>query len=378
MKMSSMVGVCSALALCLTAGMAQAGPTAGAQKHARTQKKHVYQRPTVTAAGHPTRVEPTKVAGIRKLANGKYEMTTPWMQTHGNGVGNDQGFDMIYDSAQVDDNGAPIGGTECGLPGDGYRWLLNNNCDGAKYNNPYATWWMTIDNKYAGAQAPEASLHWYWTAAGNGTYYVAVFTSEDVSQDCSLPSEDNVYDGVVLGFNDNLGSGYFYTVFDGTAYDLFWTMPSDSTGGIIEILADFFDGQTLTLAVGPAQPMLYGTSNNGGLPGRPGVSGDPTWSDDGGTCPASPDGTHSDNECYSYAFGVCPDPLTNMITFFGNAGGNQCYADCDGNGSLDIFDFLCFTNDFNSNGAYSNCDGNNSHDIFDFLCFVNAFNVGCG
>jgi hypothetical protein len=312
-------------------------------------------------------LDPVKVAGIRKLANGSYEMTTQWLPYTGAGV--DEQDTLVYDSAQVDDTGTPVGGTECGIP-DGNRYFLEYTQGEADFQNANSVSNMTIADEFAGVQSGRATFLYYWTDTGS-TFYVALFTAEDVSTDCSVPASDNVYDGIIYGFN-SAPTGLYYTHADTSGDGLFLTMPSDGEGAHIFIIADFFDGQTLTLAAGPTQPALYGTSNNGGIPGRPGESADPTWAD------VNTDGELTDDECFSYAYGACPDPFTNGVAFWTEGeGGNECYADCDGDTVLNLFDFLCFVNEFNIQSEYSNCNGDGAIDLFDFLCYVNAFNTGC-
>ena len=69
-------------------------------------------------------LDPVKVAGIHKNADGTYRMTTEWMPY--TGTGTDDQDTLIYDSAQVDEAGTPTGGSECGIP-DGNRYFLEYN-----------------------------------------------------------------------------------------------------------------------------------------------------------------------------------------------------------------------------------------------------------
>lgn len=379
MKMSSMVGVCSAVALCLAAGTAQAGPNPGAPKNVKHSHKakvtKAQRRPVVAPSGTALPLMPAKVASIHKLANGKVQLTSPWMPY--NGAGNDTQDTLVYDAAQVDPaSGVPYGGAECNVP-DGNRWLLNYNDDGTKFENPNSLSYMEIDSKFNGAQSGRATFLYYWTSTG-ANFYIAFFTCEDFSLDCSDPTGDNFYDGIIYGFYD-APSAFYYTDADTEADGLFYTMPADGKGGYQMVFADTVDGDgTIHLTPGKAQPGLWGTSNNGGIPGRPGISMDPTYDDigdDGRTADGVLDGA---TECYSYAYGVCPDPLSKAASFWTSGEGNPgCYPDCNLDGKLDLFDFLCFVNGFNSGDAYSDCNGDKAHDLFDFLCFVNAFNTGC-
>jgi hypothetical protein len=373
MKMSSMVGVCSAMALCLAVGTAQAGPNSGAsnKNQAKSQKKVVKPARTIGSA-KPKLNLPAKVGGIRRNADGTYTRTTPAYDYNG-GMGGKDAVELCFDALQCDDTGAPIGGTECGLPGDGYRYYW-----GTTAALPFAAEDMTLDAKFNNAQATGASFLYWWTDNGTGNYwYIAVFTMEGFDQNCGgdYTNGETVYDGVVFSFLP-LTTGFWYTPALGLdAYGLFFQMPSDSDGGYIFILADAFDGEQFTLAANPAHMGMYGTSEDGGLPDRPGTNTGVAYLDGWNS---APNGDLND-DCADLTFGLCPDPLANAMSFFAEAGGgNECYADCNEDTVLDLFDFLCFVNAFNANDPYANCNGDGALDLFDFLCYVNAFNTGCG
>lgn len=370
MKMSSVVGVCGAMALCLAVGTAQAGPNPGAASKTKvqSQKKLVAKKtPRAVVASPATRVSPTKVAGIRNLGNGKYQMTTEWIPF--NGGGTDAQDTLAYDSMQVDPSGLPYGGGECGIP-EGSRWLLEYTPGTFDFQNAFTTSNMTVPDEFAGGLSGRTEALWYWNDNG-GECFIAVFTAEDVSIDCVLPSSDNGYDGIVFGFGA-VPTGFYYFDADTSADGLFLQLPMDGTGAHTIVIADAFDGTVLTLAAGPTQPGLWGTSNNGGIPGRPGESTDPTWSD------VNTDAAHTEDECFTYAYGVCPDPFTNTLALWTEGGGgNECYADCDLNGVKDFFDFLCFLNAFDDEDPYADCEANGIFDFFDFLCFLNEFDAQC-
>jgi hypothetical protein len=306
-------------------------------------------------AGSARRADPAQVAGARLVPGGGWERTTEWMPYGGGGgVASDEPY---YASLELE------GGEGCDGVG-GYLFLDPN---GDPLNLPSTLTNMKIADDASGVQATGVDLMWWWTDNGNGNpWYLAVFTAESVSTDCSLPAYAEVYDGVVFEFNP-LSTGYWYTSVRGLdAYGLFYQMPADGEGGWILIFDDP-DGNPL----GPVQEVSYGTSNNGGSPGRPGESTDPTWSD------RDDSGDFDESECLSYALGLCPDPLTTGINFWGPEPFNACYADCEQDSDFDFFDFLCFTNDFNEGGDYSDCNGDGAHDLFDFLCYINAFGGSC-
>ena len=379
MKMSSMVGACSAMALCLAVGTAQAGPNPGAPNKngakatKKVSKKSVKKAPSNTlATAKPVENLPNRVAGIHRNADGTVKLTTPWYDYNGGNAGQDA-VELAFDALQCDETGAPIGGTECDLPGDGYRWYW-----GTTGWLPLACDDMSLDAKFDNAQATGASFLYWWTNNNTGNYwYIAVFTQEGFGADCNPPYDggEGSYDGVIFSFNP-LGTGFYYTPALGLdAYGLFFQLPADGDGSYLFILADAFDGETLTIAANPAHMGLYGTSEDGGLPNRPGTQTGSVYLD--GYNSGTPD-ANLDDDCLDATFGLCPDPLGNAISFFAEPGGGpDCYPDCVIDGQLDLFDFLCFVNDFNSGGDYSDCVADGQHDLFDFLCFVNAFNAGC-
>lgn len=365
----------AALAMCVAAGTCMAGPSPIPPSRTHTKsmgpvkpypRADVARKPIASMAT-PVQNTPSRVAGIKRMPDGTYQLTTPWMPY--SGAGTDAQDALVYDSEQVDDTGFPIGGSDCG-EGSGQRYLLSYTPGANDYQNPYTTWNMSIDKAYNGAESGRCDFLWYWTGTGND-YYIAVFTSEDVSMDCSLPSENNVNAGVVFSGWSNINTGFFYTDADVSGNGLFWPLPADGLGGIVMIMADAYDGQTFTLAAGPTQPGIWFTSNIGGLPGRPGVSEDPTWAD------VNSDGDHTD-ECFTYTgLGLCHEPGINAMAFWSEPAGPGCYPDCDGDGELTFFDFLCYTNAFNANDAYADCDNDGELTFFDFLCYTNLFNAGC-
>jgi len=377
MKMSSMVGVCSAMALCLAVGTAQAGPNPGTpnKNHAKVTKKATKKAVKAPArtikSAKPGLNLPVKVTGIHRNADGTITRTTPDYPYHGGMPGQDA-VELAFDALQVDDTGAPIGGTECDLPGDGYRWYW-----GTTGWLPDSAEDMTLDAKFKGAQATGSSFLYWWTDNGTGNYwYIGVFTLEGFGHGCAgdYTNGETVYDGILFTFAP-LATGFWYTpTFGLDAYGLFFQMPMDGDGGYLFVIADSINGDgALVIAANPAHMGLYGTADDGGLPGRPGTNNEDAFIDGYN---AAPDAVLED-DCVNMAFGLCPDPVANGMSFFAEPVGDDCYADCNGDGKLDLFDFLCFNNDFNLKGAYSNCNGDNAWDLFDFLCFVNAFNLGC-
>lgn len=301
-------------------------------------------------AGAARRADPARVAGARLLPGGGWERTTAWMPYAGGAADEDVPY---YASMELD------GGQGCGDAG-GYVFL---DADKDPLNFPYTATNMRVPDVFMGHLATGVDLMYWWTDNGTGNdWYIAVFTAEDVSTDCSPPAYENVYEGVVLSFSP-LPTGYWYTSARGLdAYGLFIQMPYDQGAWILTF------GATEGDPLGPVQEVAYGTSNNGGSPARPGESTDPTWSDRDGDGQFAPD-----TECLSYALGLYPDPLTTGINFWGQPSTPPWYTDCNEDRRLDVFDFLCFINRFNDGDAYADCDGSGDLDLFDFLCFVNCY-----
>jgi hypothetical protein len=305
----------------------------------------------------PARLDPERVAGIHRTPDGRYRLTTQWKPY--TGAGTDSQDTPVYASLELEGYGENTCGPDTGTY---FR-------EGAESVHSASN--MRVADEFRGVGCGRITSSFYWTDTGSG-FYIAVFTSEDVSIDCAGPAVDKVLDGIVYGFSSTGTGAYFFDA-DTSGDGLFLTMPADGLGGHIIIFADHYDGEILYLAAGPASPGLWGTSNNGGSPGRPGISTDPVW-DDVGADGRTADGEFDpDTECLSYGLGLCPDPVTNGIVFWTDSGPQ--YPDCNGDGTLDIFDFLCFVNHFNEDDEFSDCDGNGVHDVFDFLCFVNCYEL---
>ena len=88
------------------------------------------------------------------------------------------------------------------------------------------------------------------------------------------------------------------------------------------------------------------------------------------------DGNHTTSECYTYSFGLCPDPLGAMVQFWGEAGTDPCdYANYNGDSTINTQDFLAFLNSWNNGEAMANCNGDSTVNTQDFLCFLNIWNA---
>jgi hypothetical protein len=370
MKISSMVGIGAAMAMCLAVGTAQAGPSPVGKTGAKVAKKQVRKtlhQPKVaqnTRAG--VEVSPIRVAPV-KMVNGK-PVVGQWQPYLG--VGNDANWVKAFDCYESDDTGLPIGGTDCGVPTEDSRWWF-----GAAYYNPFKTEDMTPDAAFQGAFSERMDVAWAWQPPVATSCLILVFTF-DAFGECTLPDADQPLDGgngVILDFGVlDPGTGYYYTDADLQPNALGWTLPTGQGAYYLQFGNDV--GGEIFLAADPCQMMLWGTPDARGDGAGGGTQMDLAWDDD-----VTPDGVHTEDECYTYGGVVaCPDPLGGMIQFWvDDNGGNECYADCDGDTTLSFYDFLCFTNAFNSNDMYADCDGDTVLSFFDFLCFTNEFNAGC-
>ena len=334
--------------LCLCAGLCAASmAVAGGDK------------PTPQLLGNSINVQPVKIAKARR-ENGQVIRTTDWMDYTGgtSRAATTPVFDCFGDSNSdgvMDDFGACFTNSSS-------RWYF-----GTGYCNGFATNDMTLaaDTDLAAGLA-RIDLAWYWTCGGFGTEQcvIGVWTQESVP--CALDSGD--YSGWLLNYGTlscNPG-GYYYSNVDlGTGT---WPAPTTGTGSY-QIAFLTSSGAALATC---AQPMLWGASNSVGCdPSRPGTQQTEEFDDDNPL-----DGSHTTSECYTYSFGLCPDPLGAMAQFWGEAGDPCAAFDCDGNGVVDTRDFSCFFNLWVPKNIAADCDGNGVVDTRDFTCFLNGW-VAC-
>jgi hypothetical protein len=253
--------------------------------------------------GNGIRVTPVRVAPAT-MVNGK--ITFGEWQAYAQPVAGEAGANY-FDAFDPDAGGVPEDEDGCGLGSS--RWFFGPTyCNGAATND------LVTPN--AGADATGTNFAWHWYCSGSGTEQcvVAVFTGSEWS---ACDGFDLPHDGVGYDFGDlacNPG-GYYYTnvCLDGSG--LFHHMPDGGSG--------WYQVQYLTADGGaPAtcsQPMLWGT----GATRCGGPNDDSQWDDD-----APNDGSYGATECYSYAFGLCPDPL-GAAQSFGDCVGGACGGACD-------------------------------------------------
>ena len=321
-------------------------------------------KPQLQTAGPGTMVQAVRYAPV-SMIDGQPQIVGEWKDYQG-GQGNSRASGFLWDCFQADTAGAPIGGLECGLPGDGYRWYF-----GSAYHNPFSVNDMSMDDGNEGTFATRSGFAWYWTAPAPTQCYVLVFTSDEYITDAcdSTPAGG---DGWAFDFGILNPGGYYYTNVDfGDGSTDGWDMPADGDGTVIHALCEAFDGTFFYITSFPSQFMLWGTADGGGLPGRPGTQTLVQHDDD-----FPVDGVHTiPDECYYYDFGICPDPLGSMIYFWGEPGsGGPCYVDCNGDTVINSQDFLCFLNLYTSQNPLADCNGDTVINSQDFLCFLNLYN----
>lgn len=283
-----------------------------------------------------------------------------------------------------------LGGDLCGLPGPGYRWFLRWS-DGNKYKN--TQWHHDMNDILAravGGRSQRAGVVW-----GNGPTFnkpifgMAIFTSDENEQ-CVFP--ETFYDGIIFEFDGGTNGGNLKDRFWRSDLDvcgdpdLFWQMPATAHGSFLVqyVQADRSGGP---YEVTDAQPMLWGTAEHGGTPGRQGTS-DLAQQDDGTSdqtedCPTAdvnqPDGViYPPCECFDYTFGVCPDPLMGMMGFLVEDQGGGCLelGDCDGDGDIDLSDLATLLSCYNA-GTCCDTDGDGNTGLSDLAQLLAHFNQQC-
>jgi len=243
-----------------------------------------------------TKVAVKRVAGI----NRNMELTTPWYNVADSSISTTPtGFTGQYDCFDGNSSGFPEDESSCAY--GSLRWYF-----GSTYTNPFATNDMTLEA--GSASTNNGTQHaWWW---GGGTCNIAVFHAEDFDDTCTGPDSGGTFSGVVYSFGVvSAGGYYYYTPIDLTPYGLNMSNPTDGKGANIHLLGALV-GSTFFLASN-SQVMLWG--NNAGAP-LAGEQGPVQWDDDNLT-----DGSHgAPTECYTYSFGVCPDPLGASYASYGN------------------------------------------------------------
>lgn len=248
--------------------------------------------------GPVNRLDPVRICGARLLDDGRVVPTTAWVdyQQH---VSESCGSTLdCWDAFGNDSVSAPYGGVECGLPGQQYRWYF-----GASYVSPfYAANW----NQWTDGHVGDATrVEFFWFTTNSDMSYYFLFTGRNQPGDCSYSVD---YSGVAYDFG-SVPPGASWADVDLEGTGLYHTLDPDGSGSYVGILADSWDGENVVLA--QAQSMLW--SANAASHGIPlaGMNHDIELDDDNPT-----DGRlDPEHECYSYAYGICPDPLQACVGF---------------------------------------------------------------
>ncbi len=303
------------------------------------------------------KVLPVRIAQV--YADGSFG---PWIEyTQSRDILSDT---LVFDNAEPDTDGsvsgvvgAPIGFNSCGLgePEDpaGNRWYF-----GTTYDNPFAANDMTADSG-GGSDANDMMLGWHWggPALVDRNCFIVISTHDsnainDNTGLCDTPvqqGDPSFLGGVILDFGPLTGNPghYWYTTVEdlSTGFGISVPIPADLIGAYHVILGTYTtdpttDGVLDDTVEGGTQPMLWGSGADEAIGGvadvRPGDQNEWQWDDD-----FVIDGTHqAPDECYNYAFGVCPDPLGSMLALWVAGGGGGCAWDLDGDGDTDFNDLV--------------------------------------
>ncbi|MFG0329087.1 MAG: hypothetical protein ACF8PN_04235 [Phycisphaerales bacterium] len=214
------------------------------------------------------------------------------------------GFDPFCDIASVG-----------GCAAQSYRWFFGSTyvsggrrSGGNSATNSTGTanrlqlgWWNTLN---PGQRDPNGNT------VGDTVIVVSTYDA-NFDQFCGT-GDPNFLTGVILNFGSVGAGGYYYTDVDLTGgFEL--TVPTGGASVGVEI--QFFYDTGLSTVGANNQVMLWGPKDpaDQGV-GEPIVYDDDNW-----------DGTFDPfTECFDYTFGLCPDPLGNMVGLFGEGGGGNC------------------------------------------------------
>jgi len=321
-------------------------------------------KPPLQTLGNPTKVDPVRVAGIKKV-NGVISMTTEWMpysSFSNRAIPSGCLFDDFGRDWSLAATGAPENNGVC--LADGSRWFFGT----AALNNHWQDDLLVHRNTFA----TEFDWGWSWNPVAASPCLLAVFAGDGDMSTCTPLANGS---GFVLDYGTLApGAGYYYSNVDLAFLGAGLTF--DATVTSYEgVLANAFDGTTLTLAAEPCQPMLWGATNNlradaagAVMPGSYGDQGDNTFDDD-----TPNDGLFDPGECYTYNFGpgFCGLPLGKMVAFGG------CSIDFDGDGFPTGDDFDAFVAAFELGDLSSDFDGDGFVTGDDFDAYVALFELGC-
>lgn len=342
-----------------------------------------------------TRVQPCAIATVRRV-NGQLVRTSDWVPFRGS-TSRESGI-LVFDCFQPGDAHEPIDGGCDDQPPD----LPPPNEHFRVRYAPFLAEDMTFDPAHGGATITEYSLAWSYQVIGgtpvDTSFAIAIFTYNEMidNVDCSSTTVGvfpNDFTPASDGFIANYGQlpqGYWYSNIDGLN-DLGVLMP-DGESGTYEQVMLWVDDISGDLSIPPDNcgPFFWGTSDDGGLPNRPGTQDRQVYLDDGGVFggkSGTPDGAYDPHtECYDMSWLGCPNPVGNMAAFWVKAGCGCCArCDHDGDGFITGLDYDLFVADFEAGCMDDTPPCTNSADYdengfvtgVDFDLFVECFENGC-
>jgi len=254
----------------------------------------------------------------------------------------------------------------------GNRWYF-----GTTYDNPDLVGDMTLAPGTAGMISYHYEQAWYFYPPAAENCNLIIWPTEDFDYSCYGPAFTTSYNGINLGFGSLNPGGYYWHDFSNSTLGL--QLPLDGVGGYYWVSAQSVTATQIILSTN-SQPMLWGTKDALGTPPGTCPSHQDThqWDDD-----SPPDGTLVVAECYTYNFGICPEPLGAMICFWVVGGcAVPCDANCDGyfdGADIDPFFLLLQDPDLWSQ-TYPGCDqvcaGDANFDNYVDGADIDAFFVG--
>jgi hypothetical protein len=336
--------------LCITAGLC-----AGVASVAVAGDK-----PDLQKLDNAIEVTPQRIAKVR-YENGQARMVSDWTDYNGSSSRSIEA--RVFDCFGDDDSDRFMDDVGGCFTTSTSRWYF-----GTGYCNMFTVADHTVEDGTVIADGFCAiDFAWQWTCAGFGTEtcIVAVFTQESVPCD---PSTFD-YSGWLLDFGTlscNPG-GYYYTNVDLSTGS--WPIPATGTGSHMLIYAQSVTTSGALVLATCAQTMLWGNTYGGA--NERGSQVTEQYDDDN---PA--DGTHTTSECYTYDYGLCPDPLGAMVQWWGSLddGGECDYADFNGDGTVNTQDFSAFFNQWVPKDASADCNGDGTVNTQDVTCFLNLWN----
>ncbi len=327
-------------------------------------------KPPLQVSGPGVKIDPVRIAKVKKDATGKVTMLTDWISYGGfsdRAIPSGCLFDGFGRDWSLAATGAPENPSGCMTGGNGSRWYF-----GDTFINPN---WLDDMTSFRKTTATHMDIAWFWGPAAPTQMFLFYFLSTGGNLDLCDTTGAGAGDGVALDFGvADPGVGYFFGNVD---IGLFGGLTLDATvTGYQGIISEAFDGTTITIANFPCQPMLWGATENlraegGGdiMPGSFGNQGENSFDDD-----TPLDGAFDAAiECYTYDFGpgLCARPLGKMLAFGG------CSIDFDGDGFPTGDDFDAFVLAFEAGDIAADFDG----DVFvsgeDFDAYVALFELGC-